>query len=1016
MRICSLPCIRGHRSSTCNHSNRTLIRVRNRGRPASNDKRVAIQPKNQDNVIILPERPSQQSSPSPTPLFTNTDKNNSIATCGSSSSTICTSSANIIATTNTLTGAKVEKRDTKKNKKSCCCGPKKEAKKKAILAATSNNTSSTVSSDSALFSGSNNDDNKSLYDSYVNSSSSGCCGGNNSNAKKSKREVITIQGIVNQHYVEVNKNGTRILSEEELKREQQNKVYSFISENPGNNDTSYPATKYKRKSIDSTALANEIPLLEQPLGGTETLVTKLESPQPEAFSSISPSNFSNSPYKYTSSTFCCCGTDDCDCENCDGCKIAKDLESNGGTDYVMWSQDNYQKTTGSRTSYLDTAFSENEQTNTNVDQANCESKKPQDLPVFVNSFVEDFKSDSKKDNPGSDISKKSSSCCFKKEQDLQNSGNLQSCDSQNVDLYMLNQVSDPIFSPDNDSLVYENTKLSLRQEQVSVKPPNFILPMDMNVDEEMNDILSASKTDTVGNTNNNNTTNTNFNMPANNIDIKNFNMNDYNDISDIISFLETQRDSLDGFIPSPPLEMSFAPSCVLPGQCHCGDDCQCPGCSTHGDRKETVSYLYENESHRFKPSRDLYTKNKSKISNSDTTSSHFNSNLDATVSMPLSMPLNDSIMDTAVSMDNDVFSIGINNIAKELNLGDMNAQKTGLNTTRHNSHSEMSGINFLKHEKLPKPKSETKREPLDQTIFNNQIPGIDNYQQTQSYSQEQQSCIPENTFVFDYLNEWDNGNSNFRSSSHDPPIPYKQNKKDIEKSPTQYQHANSHHEKTGSCNNNIATGNDNQVPDPAVQNYLHTAISTLQSLLQHQQSQQQPTHSKFSSNSSPNNMSCLPPSVSHSQLDPSLHTSPHSRQPSNASEINTASVLSVVELLKKQLLIETKPSSPIPFPDAVSGCLPTTGAQSSCCAPRIKSESPTMDICQDPFSVHMVPATSSSALHNVSLASLGSGVLGPYGGNSQGIVNENVHNSKNDHSGNGSGNGLISLNSFLSYS
>lgn len=171
----------------------------------------------------------------------------------------------------------------------------KGSKEKAILAATSNNTSSTISSDSVLFSSSNNDDNKSLHDSYVNNSSSGCCGGNNSNAKKSKREVITIQGIVNQHYVEVNKNGTRILSEEELKQEQKNKVYSFISENPGNNDTSYPAAKYKRKSIDDTALANEIPLLEQSLVSTEALVTKLESPQPEASSSISPSNFSNSP-------------------------------------------------------------------------------------------------------------------------------------------------------------------------------------------------------------------------------------------------------------------------------------------------------------------------------------------------------------------------------------------------------------------------------------------------------------------------------------------------------------------------------------------------------------------------------------------------------------------------------------------------------------------------------------------------------------------------------------------------
>lgn len=31
------------------------------------------------------------------------------------------------------------------------------------------------------------------------------------------------------------------------------------------------------------------------------------------------------------------------------------------------------------------------------------------------------------------------------------------------------------------------------------------------------------------------------------------------------------------------LDVVYAPSCVLPGQCQCGDGCQCEGCSTHGD-------------------------------------------------------------------------------------------------------------------------------------------------------------------------------------------------------------------------------------------------------------------------------------------------------------------------------------------------------------------------------------------------------------------------------------------------
>ncbi|CDO54186.1 similar to Saccharomyces cerevisiae YMR021C MAC1 Copper-sensing transcription factor involved in regulation of genes required for high affinity copper transport [Geotrichum candidum] len=31
------------------------------------------------------------------------------------------------------------------------------------------------------------------------------------------------------------------------------------------------------------------------------------------------------------------------------------------------------------------------------------------------------------------------------------------------------------------------------------------------------------------------------------------------------------------------LSVTYAPNCVLPGQCQCGDDCKCEGCSTHGN-------------------------------------------------------------------------------------------------------------------------------------------------------------------------------------------------------------------------------------------------------------------------------------------------------------------------------------------------------------------------------------------------------------------------------------------------
>lgn len=35
------------------------------------------------------------------------------------------------------------------------------------------------------------------------------------------------------------------------------------------------------------------------------------------------------------------------------------------------------------------------------------------------------------------------------------------------------------------------------------------------------------------------------------------------------------------------LDVSYTPNCVLPGQCQCGDDCKCPGCSTHSNNGET---------------------------------------------------------------------------------------------------------------------------------------------------------------------------------------------------------------------------------------------------------------------------------------------------------------------------------------------------------------------------------------------------------------------------------------------
>lgn len=221
----SLPCIRGHRSSTCNHSHRTLIRVRNRGRPSASEKRVAILPKEGNNVIVLKSRPTG------TPL----------------------------------TDTEPSKISKKKTTCGCCKGSQIQRINAESEATTNTNVASCKSSKCAC----------------------------STQVRKTKNnELITIEGAIDQKFVEVGKSGTRFLSDEELKQSEMNKKFYFISENPETGE---------RKPISDDQRATD------------------------------PTSLPNLESKDYIKLFCCCGSTDCDCANCEGCKynllLAKNIIS-----------------------------------------------------------------------------------------------------------------------------------------------------------------------------------------------------------------------------------------------------------------------------------------------------------------------------------------------------------------------------------------------------------------------------------------------------------------------------------------------------------------------------------------------------------------------------------------------------------------------------------------------------------------------------------------------------------------
>lgn len=571
----SLPCIRGHRSSSCNHNNRTLIRVRSRGRPQANERRVAIQPRSDNDVITEVPSPS---------IISNQSKN-----------------------------SKVQKDAKKSTKASCNCGLKMNSK--------------APSEDSDP----NKIENKIPQEGPIKS----CCSEKETGACCLQSDVITIDGKYDQHFVEIGKSGTRFLSEADLIKSKQKKVFNFISENPSNGS--------KSNGNDS------IPL-------TSSSASSL-------FQSSAVGNTQQTKFTFKVSRYCCCGTDECDCATCEGCKTNYYQHSNDKSDdsgelinsiqpqsletpqseiptkpdiqqilndfyqpdlgssklnpiksensenvnlpkypYQINTSDNsplssanqnlsFAATNGSLSSNSNSNFN-SLQSNFYVSEPNnggCCSK-PSNKPINDNVLVPTTKSCCAKTSERCSPEKtpqpkpQKSSCCSSKSNqpkthlpaessyesmpitDYENRIELQHQFSSNnlfADNISTPEPSKPISREINSSINYHSKDLENNMDNINtVSPaainsgnaPNLILPMNTNLNELISSILSP----------------TNY---------------DKDEISDLIKYLEHRKEKIDDYSLSPTMGMTVAASCVLPGQCQCGDDCKCPGCNTHGNKQ-----------------------------------------------------------------------------------------------------------------------------------------------------------------------------------------------------------------------------------------------------------------------------------------------------------------------------------------------------------------------------------------------------------------------------------------------
>lgn len=451
---------------------------------------------------------------------------------------------------------------------------------------------------------------------------------------KPKGGVITIKGVVDQKYVEVGKNGARFLSEEDLIEARRNRVFNFISENPG---------QESRSSISGPST----PRLE----------------------------------KKNDSIVRCCGKEDCFCENCDFCGVTSmaslPLDFDSNSNILNFNNEFKEKPAKAQLPNSNLPVSDPSVSSIlsfNKDGINLKPDQPifnfnfpqnvQSTPrsssisesQFINVSIHDYGSEAQ--TPQSSVSRKASccggsskpskpavpissccssgsvapnsrssccsgnsvapisrssccsggsatpissssainnvkfvpqklsmpkgSCCSSKSFDTNESSPLDiknlnvsslidSESSSTVDsAQMAKQISDLSNSgyiPSQDihsSIGSVQDSISagiIAPSNDSLRPPNFILPMGSNLDDVLLSILSTNNSEGKA------------------------------ELPDLVSYLENERDNLNEFIPSPPMEMTVAASCVLPGQCKCDENCRCPGCSTHKNPPQNLMFL-----------------------------------------------------------------------------------------------------------------------------------------------------------------------------------------------------------------------------------------------------------------------------------------------------------------------------------------------------------------------------------------------------------------------------------------
>lgn len=701
------------------------------------------------------------------------------------------------------------------------------------------------------------------------------------NNKKVKHEVITIQGVVNQHYVEVNKDGARILSEEEFRNEQANKVYSFISENPGKFDTT--TNLNASVSFNSPTSYN---------GNKHSIDTKLNSLVPNALNSATPETgskassnnpqFVESTSSGTSSPFCCCGTDDCDCENCEGCKNVNDAELASGSGYNMWLQPQYQTPGDARASSL---------TETNTESVTPVPNVTSEPSMFVNSFVDDFKEDLTKEKP-KDFLKQKPSCCSKNRSVSPRQVN-QSSEPNRTDSLMMIQAQNQQGVSENAgfhnmNISNTNTNTSAPFQYNVNKPPNFILPMDVSIDDVMSSILSNPP---------NQSSSDNAAATATTPDSQSLDLPDLNDISDIVAFLEQKRDSLNEFIPSPPMEMSFAPSCVLPGQCQCGENCKCVGCSTHGNGNIMVSNLYTGN--KAKPG--LLVNSPGNMNNAKMTDKSNRGNL-ANSSAATGSVLDNSVMHNPMTLGNsNGLNVDINSIDYNGNVDDISNLATGLRSNENNNDFGFLSDKGKVHNgnKRDVLFEQTQSNHIPQTNQTPQVPQMNNdYRFHQMHHQDQFNHSNGDNNLFN--SSYSNGLSNMINQlqfKHVQQQPFQFLKMDHTHFNGQPQHTHDF-QQTQTVKFQESNGN----PDQTVTNYLHSAISTLQSLLLHHEQQQQQIQHNQALNYPQSSSSDAFPAVANASNMASMNTS-SSAAPANTvgginSGINAASIANVAELLK----------------------------------------------------------------------------------------------------------------------